>query len=56
METRVFIAILVLAGVLIVVCGLERDLGIAYAAAGLTTICCTSLVFVKRFMKWLDEL
>ena len=57
METWVFVAIFVLAGFLVITCGLkESELSLAFIAAGTTTASVSSIVVFKKFRKWLERL
>ena len=57
LETWVFVAILVLAGFLVITCGLkEAELSFAFIAVGITTASLSSLVLVRRFRKLLSRI
>jgi hypothetical protein len=57
LETWVFVAILVLAGFLVITCGLkEPELSFAFIAVEITTASLSSLVLVRRFRKLLSRI
>lgn len=57
LETWVFVAILVLAGFLVITCGFkEAELSLAFLAAGITTASFSSLVLMRRFRKYLSRI
>ena len=57
LESWVFIAIFALAGFLVIACGLnQEELSFAFTVAGITTISFGSLIFVKKFKKWVESL
>jgi hypothetical protein len=56
LETWVFVSIFALAGFLVIACGIQQEMSFAFLLAGLTTISCGSLIFVKKVRKWLESI
>jgi hypothetical protein len=57
LETWVFVTIFALAGFLVIACGFNQaELSLAFTVAGITTISFGSLIFVKKFKKWVESL
>jgi hypothetical protein len=57
LETWVFIAIFVLAGFLVITCGLqESELSLVFVAAGTITTSFSSLVLVRKFKKFVERI
>jgi hypothetical protein len=56
LETWVFVAIFALAGFLVIACGYQQELSLAFTVFGLLTISLTSLVLIKRFREWLEKI
>ena len=57
LETWVFTVIFALAGILVIVCGLNQEgLSFAFTVAGVVTISFGSLIFLKKFKKFIERL
>jgi hypothetical protein len=57
LETWVFVAILVLTGFLVIICGLQKtELSLAFIVAGTVIASLSSIVVSKTFRKWLEHL
>jgi len=56
LETWVFVSIVALIGLLIIVCGLNQpELGALFIFTGIATASSSSLIFVKKFKKLVEN-
>jgi hypothetical protein len=57
LETWVFVAVLALIGLLVALCGVQpEELNFLFIGLGATTASLGSLIFNKKFKRWLEKI